>query len=356
LRGSNSRIYDRIKARLLLILPVRKYRHLANFRCSDIKARKILCILPSGMGDTIMLAPAMDALKERFPDASLVVLGHYSRKVEKLCHLIPAVDETINIGFKDYRWKTVIGFMFGRFWTLLFKLRKRKFDLAGVFMPNIIRRILLAGLGCKFYIYGNSIDDYPGTIAFKLLRLLGVEEKGPEGVIDTPKPDNADSLLPDEMARPIMCVHPFCGMTWRQWNKFEALKEALTEMPGSVVVVGRREGYEPAGPGHDLVNKLSIEALFWVIQQSDVLITADSGPMHIGFAVGTPTVALFGPVKPSLRVPPSEVEKHKILYKPSVESETLKRVTQRKALDNTAMQQISIEEVVQATKNLLSKK
>jgi ADP-heptose:LPS heptosyltransferase len=245
--------------------------------------------------------------------------------------------------------------MFGRFRTLLFNLRKRKFDLAVVFMPNIIRRILLAGLGCRFYIYGNSIDDYPGTIAFRLLRLLDVGEKSPEGVFEVPRPQNAETLLPDDLKRPIMGVHPFCGMAWRQWNKFEALKKALAEMPGSIVVVGRKEGYVSTGPGHNLVNKLSIEGLFWVIKQSDVLITADSGPMHIGFAVGTPTVALFGPVKPTLRVPPCEVEKHKILYKHSVESETVKRVTQRKELDNKAMQEISVEEVVEATKNLLAK-
>jgi len=353
LRQIKTTIYNRIKARVLLILPVSKYNHLANFSCLEGTVRKILCILPAGIGDTIMVAPAITALKERFPDASLVVLGHYSRGVDKICQLIPAVDNTIDIGFKDYHWVTVIGFMLGQFWRLLFELRKRKFDLTVVFMPNIIRRILLAGLGCKFYIYGNKIDDYPGTLAFKLLRSLGIEGRSQKGVFEVPEPQNAGMILPYDLERPVICVHPFCGMVWRQWNKFELLKESLAEMHGSIVVVGRKKGYVPTGPEHNLVNKLSIAELFWVIKQADVLITADSGPMHIGFAVGTPTVALFGPVKPALRVPPYEKEKHKILYKPTVESETVKRVTQRKELDNTSMQNISVTEVMDATKALL---
>ena len=300
-----------------------------------------------------MVAPALTALKAKFPDASLVVLGHYNRGVDKICQLMPAVDETIDIGLENYQWSTVIPFMFGQFWKLLFRLRKRRFDLTVVFMPNIIRRILLASLGCKLYMYGTRIDDYPGTLAFELLRLVGVGEKKQEGVFHIPKPANADEILPPDLKRPVICVHPFCGMAWRQWNKFERLQERLIEMGNSIVVVGRKKDYAPSGPGHNLVNKLSIAELFWVIKQCDVLITADSGPMHIGFAVGTPTVALFGPVKPVLRVPPYEKQKHKILYKPSIESETVKRVTQRKELDNTSMQKISVTEVMEATKALL---
>jgi ADP-heptose:LPS heptosyltransferase len=268
---------------------------------------------------------------------------------------MPAVDETIDIGFENYHWQTVIGFMLGRFWRLLFRLRKRRFDLAVVFMPNIVRRILLAGLGCEFFIYGSRIDEYPGTLAFELLRLAGVEEKGQQDVFDIPEPRNAGAILPSDLKRPYVCVHPFCGMAWRQWNKFAALQERLAEIGGSIVVVGRKKDYAPTGPGHDLVNKLSIAELFWVIKQCDVLVTADSGPMHIGFAAGTPTVALFGPVKPELRVPPWRKEKHTILYKPSVESETVRRVTQREELDNTTMQKISVEEVTDAVKALLAK-
>jgi ADP-heptose:LPS heptosyltransferase len=353
LKPGRATIWHRARARALLALPIIKYDQLANFKRFEGNVRRILCVLPAGLGDAVMVAPAVAALKAGFPDASLAVLGHHDRGIDKVCRFMPAVDETIDIGFADYHWGTVIRFMLGRFWKLLFKLRERRFDLVVVFMPNIIRRVLLACLGCESFIYGNRIDGYPGTLAFNLLTLAGVDRASQHEVFDVPEPQDAGEILPSDLKRPRICVHPFCGMAWREWNKFGALRERLAEAGGSIVVVGRKKDYAPTGPGHDLVNKLSIAELFWVIKHCDVLITADSGPMHVGFAVGTPTVALFGPVKPALRIPPFGGERRMIVYKPSAESETVKRVTQRKELDNTSMQEISVAEVLEATRALL---
>jgi ADP-heptose:LPS heptosyltransferase len=43
----------------------------------------------------------------------------------------------------------------------------------------------------------------------------------------------------------------------------------------------------------DLVNKTSLVELAQVLKQARLLISCDSGPMHLGAAVGTPVVALF---------------------------------------------------------------
>ena len=91
-------------------------------------------------------------------------------------------------------------------------------------------------------------------------------------------------------------------------------------------------------------------ASFWLGQADSAV-----NPMHIAFALEIPTVALFGPVRPDLRVRPRSIAKHKILYKPTVESEEVRRITQRKKLDNEAMQSISVEEVLAAIKMMLNK-
>ena len=44
---------------------------------------------------------------------------------------------------------------------------------------------------------------------------------------------------------------------------------------------------------------MSIKELGVVLERADVLVTADTGPMHIAAAVGTPIVALFGPADPN---------------------------------------------------------
>ena len=53
-----------------------------------------------------------------------------------------------------------------------------------------------------------------------------------------------------------------------------------------------------------LVNKLKVDELTAVIAMSTIVISIDSGPIHIAGAVGTPIVGLFGAVNPALRLPP----------------------------------------------------
>lgn len=169
-------------------------------------------------------------------------------------------------------------------------------------------------------------------------------------IFKIPKPQKSLKISLNNLPRPLIIVHPFCGMAWRQWSKFEDLLRELPKLKTSVVVIGNKDGYMTSAKVHNLVNKLSLAELFWVISQADVFVTADSGPMHIAFALDVPTVALFGPVKPSLRIPPQSVNKHTILYKQTIGSEKVRRITQRENLSNSNMQQISVEEALNAVK------
>jgi ADP-heptose:LPS heptosyltransferase len=47
-----------------------------------------------------------------------------------------------------------------------------------------------------------------------------------------------------------------------------------------------------------LAGRLSLKQLAAVLGSADLMVTVDSGPMHIAGAVGTPVVALFGPTDP----------------------------------------------------------
>ena len=350
-----NRILQRIKSRLLLLLGPGKRPQLANFESIDGKVDRILCATAAGIGDMVMVAAAIKTLKQTWPNASLTVLCHYNRGGEELCRLIPAVDETIDVGLDSFRWPTVIAFMLGRFWKLLFKMRRRRFDLAVVFRPNVLRRFILAGTGCKYWIYGNRIDDYPGTLAFELLRTLGCKPAKQEDVFKVPAPANSEKLLPDNLEGPFIGIHPFCGTKWRGWNKFNELQKESEKLAGTTILLGRKPGLAKSTNVCNLVNKLSIAELFRVIKQLDVFITADSGPMHIAFALGVPTVALFGPVRPALRIPPGKEDNITVLYRPSAASESPRHITRRRELDNIAMQSITVEEVLAATKQLLEK-
>jgi heptosyltransferase-1/heptosyltransferase-2 len=307
----------------------------------------------AGIGDVIMELPAICAVKQKFPDAELTVLAHFNRGADEICKLVPAIDKTIDIGLKNYHWPTVISFMLGRFWGLLFQLRKKNFDLAIVFWPNPVRKLLLAGLGSKYWIYSNLRGEFPGEQNRRLLQPFGIEITDEKPSFQVPVPQNHNQILLDNLPRPFIGVHPFCGMDWKEWTRFDELREQLAKLPGTIIVVGNRNDYEFKGHGLNLVNKLSIMELFWVIKQCDVFITADSGPMHISLALGTPTVAIFGVVGPARLISKNQTTPHITLYRPTAESEKTTHPTERKILSNEAMQSISVDEVLKCVKKYL---
>jgi lipopolysaccharide heptosyltransferase II len=60
------------------------------------------------------------------------------------------------------------------------------------------------------------------------------------------------------------------------------------------------------------LNQPSLRGLLAFVEAADVLVSNDSGPMHVGPAVGTPTLGIFGPGEPEVWFPYSG--KHQVLY------------------------------------------
>jgi heptosyltransferase-1 len=77
------------------------------------------------------------------------------------------------------------------------------------------------------------------------------------------------------------------------------LSVCLVGGPGEVMVARAVEGLVPAGYRPlELVGKTSLDELMAVLERAAVVVSADSGPMHLAVALGRPVVALFGPANP----------------------------------------------------------
>jgi ADP-heptose:LPS heptosyltransferase len=87
----------------------------------------------------------------------------------------------------------------------------------------------------------------------------------------------------------------------------------------------------------------SLGELFAVIDSAEVIITNDTGPMHISFSLGRPTISLFGPASPSqYGQNPSAFGVYKNIYcSPCVHD----FLTPPCKGDNQCMKQITVEEV-----------
>ena len=95
-------------------------------------------------------------------------------------------------------------------------------------------------------------------------------------------------------------------------------------------------------PSVDLAGKTTLRDLAYLYELSSLVVTTDSGPMHVAAAVGTPTVALFGSTDPARTGPYGEG--HTVIRKDLPCSPCfLKRCETRRC-----MREISVEEVFRA--------
>jgi ADP-heptose:LPS heptosyltransferase len=103
------------------------------------------------------------------------------------------------------------------------------------------------------------------------------------------------------------------GWPAKRWptDRFAHLADILMELYSARIILtwgpGEREAAEKlqeqvVGPTL-LIPEANLKQLAAILQRADILITTDSGPMHVAAAMGTPCVALFGPTNAKLQGP-----------------------------------------------------
>jgi heptosyltransferase-2 len=274
------------------------------------------------LGDAVMTTPALAAVREGFPDARIVLLAR--PLVAELFRHHPDVDEVMAYE-RPGRHDGALGRL-----RLAVELRRRRFDGA-LLLQNAFDAALIAFLGRIPERAGYPTDGrrilltlpVPLTPAILerheveyylcLLDGLGIPRPVPASlklaVTEEEKEAMATRLasLGIERGAPIVAINP--GATYgsaKRWypDRFAAVADALSaEWGASVVVVGSTAEAPLAGeieaatrpPPINLAGKTTVRELMALLSLSSFLVTNDSGPMHIGAALGVPLVAIFGP-------------------------------------------------------------
>jgi heptosyltransferase-2 len=172
------------------------------------------------------------------------------------------------------------------------------------------------------------------------------------------------------LKRPVVAINPGAAYgsskRWHPGRFAEVAEGVMRDLGGSVVLLG---GPKEAGIADEILGsadsslirpetllnlsgRTSLRELAAVISECDVMVTNDSGPMHIGYAVGTPLVAIFGSTSPELTGPTGSSDRvitKKIACSPCFERECRKR-------DLECMERITSQEVLDAVKKLVSTK
>jgi heptosyltransferase-2 len=351
--------------------------------------RNILVRGVNWIGDAVMTMPALRALKQADPDAVITLLA--KPWVSSLFERDPSVDEIII--YRD-EFKGIPGKM-----RLANILRKHHFCRAVLFQNAVDAAIitLLAGIRERVGYSRDGrrllltrpvpFDDQVKRlhhIKYYLNILLQTGYSAPYSLpwiyLAIDERIDARTRL-RYLRRPVVALNP--GATYgssKRWqpDRFADLAIKIdAEMGGSIVIFGgnRETGIadeiiaeiQKQAPGMSGMNnaeyalpvsgerfmnlsgKTDLRELSALVSECDVLVTNDSGPMHIGYAVGTPLVALFGSTSPELTGP---VGKDSVILKKDIRcSPCFERECRMERLD--CMDSITTDEVFTAVQKRL---
>ncbi|MFH1615918.1 MAG: glycosyltransferase family 9 protein [Planctomycetota bacterium] len=323
-----------------------------NIETGCQKRRRILIIPPAGLGDMIMAAPVIRALRQKFPDAWLAVLADYMRGAGEIGRCMSYLDEVIDFRLRRYSWGCVIKFFLSSYWPMLIDLRRKKFDTAVILGRNPIRTILVRMMTVKNILCVKG-RGHPTRLGLDLVSKLGCSNEPLDFGFSCPDV-RLEDILPKNTPRPWIGIHPFSAMNWREWSNFRDLAQKLKNRNGTVILLGKKAEHKQVEGLCDMVNKLSVKQLIAVIKNLDVLVSCDSGPMHIGFAVGTPTVAIFGPIAPQYRMPLTKSSRHQIVYDSDTYKDRYIQMKERYPEEVNLFENISADKVYEAVVRILA--
>ena len=157
-----------------------------------------------------------------------------------------------------------------------------------------------------------------------LAAFLGASPQGSNTEFHLFGEDNlaAETLLA-KAKPPLIGLHPAAREATKRWfpENFIALgKELQQKYGGTVIVIGGKDEWQLAemvaqgigGASLNLAGKTSLAVLGAVIAKLSILVTNDSGPAHVAYALSTPSVTVFGGTNPEVWGP-LKCDRHQIL-------------------------------------------
>jgi len=342
---------------------------------NQIQPQKILVSCPNWVGDVVMATPALDCIRQNFPQARLIgLIRRYARGVVEDG---PWFDDLIEINDKTI----------GGIFKLVSHLRRLKPDLALV-LPNTFRAALIARLGGVRRIYGYRRNGRSALLTsgpapwrnnhritprpmveyyMEICRWLKVDTPGqlkPRLFCSDATRDKGGRLIqshgitPDDM---VIGMNPGARFgSSKCWppEYFARLAEMIAKKWDCKIMLFIGPGEQDLG--HQIVNlsrtkiintgpdNVDLELLKPLIKRCQLLVTNDTGPRHYAVSFDIPVVVLMGPTDP--RYTNANLEKTIVLRRdidcaPCHQKEC--------ALHHSCMAQILPEDALQAAEKLL---
>jgi ADP-heptose:LPS heptosyltransferase len=307
----------------------------------------ILIVLVAGIGDLILASRGIRSIRSGYPDAEIHLLT--STDAAPLARHYPYVDRVWSFPIRELRRDkghalAVLG--------LIRRLRRFRFRLvvnlysvesaAGALKMGLLFRAIRAqqkvgqdrnGFGL-FLTKRIAPETFAGrhfsdSMLDAAVAAGGVPDGGGIDVFwDRAIEERWRWLFADSDRAPgglVVGLNPGGDQPVKRWEpgRYSLVADRLAEAQGArIVLLGGPSETQIAGSiaqgmrreAVNLAGKLSLDELSYVISRLDLLVTNDSGPMHIGAAAGTPLVALFGPALPGQFGPCAPPDRSRLVW------------------------------------------
>ena len=347
---------DKLISRLIYCLP--RCSGAQNPRKTDI--RRILFIRPGGIGDAVLLIPTILVIKRNYPAAVIDLLAE-KRNAAVFC-LCPPIQNVFSYESPRELLKAlrtdydivVDAEQWHRLSAVIARLTRAPWIIG--FSTNERERLLTHPVAYSNY-------DFEADSFCHLVEPLGITVKNEERqFLNVPDASvkKAGILLEKYSEKPFIAIFPGSSIPEKQWGigNFAKLALELSQAGFPIIVIGgekERAVGEEMTCGLDALNlagKTSLVETAAVIVKSTLVVSGDSGVLHIAAGLGKPTVSLFGPSNSKKWAPRGH--RHIVINKNLPCSPCSKFGYTPKCPTNArCMADISVAEVVAAVKKLL---
>ncbi|PQO91877.1 glycosyl transferase [Massilia phosphatilytica] len=281
--------------------------------------RKIVVLRPSAVGDFVFALPALHALKQAYPRAELVLAGKawhraFLRERPGPVDRVVEVPPVQGVGAPETETEEVERFIGA--------MRAERFDLALQMFgggrhsnPFLLRfgARLTAGTCAPGVPLLDRWVPYrePSQRRLALLEIAGLAgaevrlspDARPELALTEADRHEAAAIMPVLAGKRLIVLQPGSTDPRRRWpaQSFAALGDRLAQDGACIAVNGSSDEMDLAhevvarmhAPAIALAGRLSLGGLCGLLARAALLVSNDTGPLHLGLALGVPSVGIF---------------------------------------------------------------
>jgi ADP-heptose:LPS heptosyltransferase len=317
--------------------------------------KAFLVISNTALGDTLLSTPAIKSLKKSFPNSKIIAI----------------LKSSYSPLFKNYKYIDEIIEYNGNvkgFFKTLFKLRKKNIDIALILHSNSPFDIWLSVLsGIKFILKHPTNTPLKKYLSFNfekkdqhtiedrldLVRLIG--GKKIYKTMEISPLNNEKFLNKYKKYKNYIGFQIGAADKYKMWPIEYFIQLAKKMKDEKILITGVQSEWELgekiAKECPNVINmcgKCTIEELPYLIKQLKILVTNDTGTMHLSIALKVPTISLFSATSSKWIGPYQDMKIHKVIQKDG----SFIRQLSKKERDDSAMRLIKVDEVYRKYKEL----